>query len=243
MQARRPQTEAGHACYGGQMGSIYLDESVRKLKEFEGSVGWMYLDTVGKVTVGVGLMLPNALAAQSLAFMRGEQPATAEEIAAEYARVLGLQKGRLAKFYSQSRGLRLSDDTIEEKLRDTLAGFEGYLRKHIAIYDTLPDVAKIALLDMVYNLGPGKLFAEYPRLIAALEAGDWKTAAEHSQRRGPAPARNQWTKLQFLSAAKQIQADLQAVGESPAVRWIWGGFAALFVTLLALEIIGRAERR
>ena len=225
------------------MGSGYLDESVRKLKEFEGSVEWMYLDTVGKVTVGVGLILPNAVAAQALSFLRGDGPATQEEIAAEYARVSALAKGRAAKFYAKPTGLQLSDEVIEQKLRDALTGFESYLRKHIGGYDGLPDAAKIALLDMVYNLGPGKLFAEYPRLIAAIEAGDWKTAAQHSQRRGPGSARNEWTRQQFLSVAKQVQVDLQAAGASGALRWVTAGFAALFFALVALEILEHRERR
>jgi len=54
----------------------YLEQSLEKLKEFEGSVPWMYRDTVGKVTVGVGFMLPNAEAAQALAFHQGARLAT-----------------------------------------------------------------------------------------------------------------------------------------------------------------------
>jgi len=46
------------------------------LKEFEGCVPWMYRDTVGKVTVGVGLMLPDAKTAQALPFLAGSEPAT-----------------------------------------------------------------------------------------------------------------------------------------------------------------------
>ena len=45
-----------------------------KLKEFEGCVPWMYRDTVGKVTVGVGLMLPDINAAQALPFLAGASP-------------------------------------------------------------------------------------------------------------------------------------------------------------------------
>jgi len=40
--------------------ATYLEQSLAKLKEFEGCVPWMYRDTVGKITVGVGLMLPDA---------------------------------------------------------------------------------------------------------------------------------------------------------------------------------------
>ena len=209
----------------------YLDEAGAKLKEFEGSVGWMYLDTVGKVTVGVGQMLPSILVAQALGFVQGDRRATAEEIAAEFERVTAMPMGKLAKFYARAGGIRLPDEAIAAKLHEALEGFEGYLRKHIQDYDRLPDAAKLALLDMVYNLGPGKLFAEYPRLIAAVAAG------------GPGAARNGWTRQQFLSAAKQVQTDLQAAAKSPALRWVMGGFAALFVTLLVLTLADKVERR
>jgi len=43
-----------------------FDQSLAQLKTFEGCVPWMYRDTVGRVTVGVGLMLPDAAAACAL---------------------------------------------------------------------------------------------------------------------------------------------------------------------------------
>ncbi len=68
-----------------------------KLKEFEGNYSYMYLDTTGNVTVGVGEMLPNAAAAQKFAFVRRADatakppvlpgPATADEIKADFDNV------------------------------------------------------------------------------------------------------------------------------------------------------------
>ncbi len=60
---------------------------------------WMYRDTVGKVTVGVGLMLPDVKAAQELPFIMGTRPATPQEIAAEFARIDRLPLGRPSSFY------------------------------------------------------------------------------------------------------------------------------------------------
>jgi GH24 family phage-related lysozyme (muramidase) len=45
-----------------------LTETLAALERFEGSIPWMYNDTAGKVTVGVGLMLPDAVAAAHLPF-------------------------------------------------------------------------------------------------------------------------------------------------------------------------------
>jgi GH24 family phage-related lysozyme (muramidase) len=180
--------------------ATYLEQSLAKLKEFEGCVPWMYRDTVGKVTVGVGLMLPDARAAEALPFVLGARAATPEEIAAEYARVDAMMLGRASAFYKVPSSLELTQQTIDAKLKSVLEGFEADLRTQFPHYDALPDGVKMALLDMIYNLGPEGLFKGFPHLVAAVEAGAWAQAAEHCMRRGPSAARNAWTRQQFLSA-------------------------------------------
>ncbi len=217
----------------------YLDEAIAALRKFEGSVPWMYLDTVGKVTTGVGLMLPSLEAARSLPFLRGDRAATLEEIGKEYKRVSAMKPGLLAKLYQKASGLTLSDETINERLHHTLIGFEGYLRSHIPTYDTLPDAAKLGLLDMIYNLGPGRLFSEYPRLLNAIAAGDWKAAAAASVRRGPAAARNSWTQQQFADAATVLKS-LKATAEGAAKETVLGGLlTALGAAVLTTVLLDR----
>lgn len=160
----------------------------------------MYRDTVGKVTVGVGLMLPDAKAAQALPFVLGARAATPEEIAAEYARVDAMTLGRASSFYKVPTSLELTQQTIDAKLSSVLAGFEADLRTEFPHYDALPDGVKMALLDMIYNLGPAGLFKGFPHLVAAVQNGAWAQAAEHCMRRGPSSARNSWTRQQFLTA-------------------------------------------
>jgi GH24 family phage-related lysozyme (muramidase) len=160
----------------------------------------MYRDTVGKVTVGVGLMLPDAKTAEALPFVFGTRSATPEEIAAEYARVDAMPMGRASAFYKTPTSLILTQQTIDAKLTSVLTGFEADLRAQFPHYDTLPDGVKMALLDMIYNLGPAGLFKGFPHLVAAIQTGAWAQAAEHCARRGPGPARNDWTREQFLGA-------------------------------------------
>jgi GH24 family phage-related lysozyme (muramidase) len=198
--------------------ATYLEQSLAKLKEFEGCVPWMYRDTVGKVTVGVGLMLPDAKAAEALPFVVGARAATPEEIAAEYARVNAMAMGRASAFYKTPTSLVLTQQTIDTKLSSVLAGFEAELRGQFPHYDALPDGIKMALLDMIYNLGPAGLFKGFPHLVAAIQTGAWQQAAEHCMRRGPSAARNNWTREQFLSA---VIGTIQAEAESWLTR-IWG---------------------
>jgi GH24 family phage-related lysozyme (muramidase) len=178
----------------------YLEQSLAKLKEFEGCVPWMYRDTVGKVTVGVGLMLPSASAAEALPFVLDGRAATTAEIAAEFARIDAMTMGRLPAFYRAATSLELSEETIDAKLSAVLQGFEADLRTQIPHYDGLPDGVKMALLDMIYNLGPAGLFHGFPHLMAAVESGSWAQAAACCMRRGPSAERNAWTREQFLSA-------------------------------------------
>ena len=178
----------------------------------------MYRDTVGKVTVGVGLMLPDAKAAQALPFMRDARPATPEEIAAEYARVDAMTMGRASAFYKIPSSLELTQQTIDAKLSSVLEGFEADLRTEFPHYDTLPDNVKMALLDMIYNLGPAGLFKGFPHLVAAIQNGAWAQAAQHCMRRGPSPARNAWTQQQFLSA---VVSTIKAETESVLTRIWW----------------------
>ena len=204
-------------CYAGATVTNYLEQSLEKLKEFEGCVPWMYRDTVGKITVGVGLMLPNLEAAAALPFFAGTRAATAHEIAAEFARVDAMASGRPSSFYKLPSSLELPQQTIDSKLTAILRQFEGDLRAQIPHYDGLPDTVKMALLDMIYNLGPAGLFKGFPHLMAAVDRGAWAQAAASCMRRGPGPERNTWTREQFLSA---LGTTIKAEAESLLTR-IW----------------------
>jgi GH24 family phage-related lysozyme (muramidase) len=193
----------------------YLEQSLAKLKEFEGCVPWMYRDTVGKVTVGVGLMLPDATSAEALPFVLGGRLATPVEIAAEFTRIDAMAMGRLPAFYRSAASPELSQETIDARLGAVLLGFEADLRSRISHYDGLPDGAKMALLDMIYNLGPAGLFHGFPHLMAAVESGSWAEAAACCLRRGPSPERNAWTREQFLSA---VVSTIKAEAESWLTR-------------------------
>lgn len=220
----------------------YLDEAIASLRRFEGSVPWMYLDTAGRVTVGIGLMLPSLEAARILPFAFGDRKATIEEIAQEFARVSAMKPGLLAKLYRRAQSLTLSDDAINGRLHQTLLGFEGYLRAHLAGYDGLPDAAKLGLLDMVYNLGPGKLFAEYPELLKAVLEGNWKAAAAASFRRGPATARNAWTRQQFLDAAATLTKIQGMAAEAHWGTMVWGALTGITAAIATGLLLGEADR-
>ena len=225
----------------------YLDEVITTLRRFEGSVPWMYLDTVGKVTVGVGLMLVNEEAAHALPFLQGTDAASLTDISRDFSRVSTMKRGQLAKLYRQANGLTLSEETINQRLKQAVLGFEGYLRSHINGYDALPDAVKVALLDMAYNLGPGRLFAEYTHLLDAIARKDWAAAAAASLRHGPWAERNTWTRQQFLDATRatlhQVKAEAAASSWSNILLGAVSGLAAAAATAILTGELDRFSSR
>lgn len=168
----------------------------------EGSYSYMYLDTRGYVTVGVGKMLPDVATAQKLAFVvrTTKVAASAEEIKSDFEAVKKQPKAHLASWYQKHTKLDLPDAEIDKLLKVEVAKFEQQLKKNFKDYDKYPAPARRALLDMAYNLGIDGLL-KFKKLKAAAEKGDWKTAAAECHRNGPSDDRNDWTKARFLEAA------------------------------------------
>ena len=180
----------------------YLDDSLAHLEIFEGTVPWMYLDTKGFVTVGVGELLANAPKAETLAFAdpNGE-PSTQDAILNEFNRVSALVPAKVAAFYRSPTSPVLSHAAIDALLMNHLNFFDGQLAARFSNYADFPDPAKLGLLDMIYNLGQVGLFQHFPHFMAAVDKQDWLGAAANCHRAGPSQARNEWTRQQFLAAA------------------------------------------
>ena len=182
-----------------------------KLKEFEGVFSYMYLDTAGNVTVGVGKMLPNATEAQKLGFVRRADasakppvlpgPATADEIKADFDNVKKQSVGKLATYYKQFTKLDLPDTVIDSLLKAEVTTFTTGLKASFPDFDSYPAEACAALFDMAYNLGITKLTSQFPTFVKAVKDKDWTTAAKECKRGGIGDARNDWAKAQFEKVA------------------------------------------
>jgi GH24 family phage-related lysozyme (muramidase) len=169
----------------------------------EGSKSFMYLDTKGLVTVGIGNMLPSAAAACALAFVdRATQArASSAAIEADYQAVSQQSKAKVANFYRQFTKLDLPDAEIDRLFAQRVAGFQNELRSKYAAYDTFPDSAQLAMLDMAFNLGTFALKNKWPKLNAAIDSGDWSAAATECIRPEANAARNAATVALFQQAA------------------------------------------
>lgn len=204
------------------------------LDYWEASVLWMYLDSVGLVTVGCGTMLPNSNFASQIPFFHdgNSTVATAAEIIAAWDILhagSAVQKAAAqadkfsAQHYKSVTDLRITTQTASN-LRDVHVRSDySQLCLIFPTFDDLPDPAKLALFDMIYNLGAGRApvaaraatrghratpairgtgLRAYSTMCAAIRTGDWESAAASCHRRGIPAERNRMTASLFRSCIK-----------------------------------------
>ena len=192
------------------------------IDRWERPIYWMYLDSEGNVTVGSGTMLPDVASAKAIKFFHEKTflPATTAEIGVAWKRLhhgANAQKAALPKkkysalHYKSLDDLRITKHT-SKTLRDSqIIKDYTYLKQIYPKFDTFPDNAKVALFDMIYNIGPGKSKTQHHRaaglrqyvlMNAAINKGDWMTAANQCHRRGIPIARNKMTADLFKSCSK-----------------------------------------
>ena len=183
---------------------IDYEELYSDLLRWEGKVAYMYLDSRGFVTVGVGNLVSSVDQAKKLPFINAAagKTATPEEIETAFTAVSKMAKNRRATYYKQNPSIELNDETIKQMaIKRLKEEFVPGLRQLFHGFDGYPNPAKQALVDMVYNLGVGGL-KKFKKLIAAAEKGDWQEVANESHRTSCREERNKWTRERFKKAAK-----------------------------------------
>lgn len=194
----------------------------RDIDHWEQPVLWMYLDSEGNVTVGSGIMLPDAASAKAVKFHNKKTflAATLAEIESAWKKVHSGYKAQKAakpknKFasghYKDVTDLRILQGT-SDKLRDEFIKKDYLTLKHLyKNFDSFPENAKLALFDMIYNLGLGrkktpahraKGLLQYVLMNAAINKQDWETAAKQCWRHGIPIKRNKFTADLFKSCIK-----------------------------------------
>ena len=173
------------------MSEKFRDKVRILIKEGEGCVAHMYLNTVGKVTVGVGNMLKKPSSAISLRFIleaTGEK-ASEKSIEDEFELVSNQEAAHPAKFYKEFTQLVLSDHEINQLLDMRLDKFD------------YPEDAKLGLIDMVFNLGNKRLVKKFSTFTNAARKSDWLTCANECRRKQVQESRNDMVRSLFLNCA------------------------------------------
>jgi len=180
-----------------------LDGLKQRLREHEGVIPYLYLDTVGLVTTGVGHLLSTSAYAEALPFNHPDgRLATCAEIHAEYAAVEALEPAKLPGYYAERTKLRLPDSAVAELQDRDLQVFAAALESRLPAFQNYPAPAQEALLDMAFQLGVAGLCREFPYMMQAVRLMEWNDCAELCHRAGIQEWRNTDTAELFRWAAR-----------------------------------------
>lgn len=189
-------------------------EVSKNIEKYEGRISHLYLDTVGKVTVGIGHMVPNKTAMATVTMYKKDAKgmlvlATATEKQAEYDAIKKLPFGRAygAASFKKHTTLIMKDVDINTQRDKHIQSFYNELTSYYTTsngfntaFDSMPIEVQKALFDMVFNLGVTKLKSQYVKLNDAIKKEKWDEAAKQSNRIGISPARNKYV-LDLFKAA------------------------------------------
>lgn len=200
------------------LNSIVKTEVSKNIEKYEGRIPHLYLDTVGKVTVGIGHMVPHkAVMTTVVMYKKGVNNlltlAKLPEKQAEYDAIKKQSFGRRigASSFKKHTTLIMKDADINIQRDKHIQSFYKELTNYYTItngfaksFDTMPSEVQKALFDMVFNLGLTKLKNQYTKFNTALKTKQWGNAAKQSNRFGVSAMRNKYVFDLLLAAQKQI---------------------------------------
>jgi len=193
------------------------DIVVQDLLDHEGCVPWLYCDSKGFVTIGVGNLVKTGGDAVRLPLFRMATgvPAIAEEKRNAHARVLQFYKPTLtANAYRAVTDLRITKefalDLVKSRLRNE---FLPALYKLFHDFDSWPEGAKRGAIDIIFNVGVHGI-SRFVNFVDACQRQDWAMAKAHctrtAARRPPTDKdpeglgpRNRWTLARFQEAREE----------------------------------------
>lgn len=178
------------------------DDLLDGLIMWEGLHDYLYQDSLGYVTTGIGNLVKTADAATKLDWIDSAgNPASEALVRSDWLRVAGASSGHAASYYEPLSQCRLPEGGAQSLARARLnAEFIPALEAQFPNFDDLPVPARRVLIDMIYNLGAAGL-AKFTNLHAAVAAADWERAAVASHVSTSRDTRNDWRAAQFRSIA------------------------------------------
>ena len=186
-------------CGDGNSRDMDRQQVIARLEKFEGCEPFMYRCTGGEVTIGVGHAIQSGADAARLPWEIAGRAASAVEAQTDFGKVAAAPKGAVAATYSALTQCRLSDEHIRSLVEADVQRFESSLAASFPKWSSYPEPVQEALFDMAFNLGIGGL-TKFVKLLGAVDAADWETAARESQRQGIGQARNNATADLFRQA-------------------------------------------
>lgn len=180
---------------------------VNNLKVHEGFKNYMYKDTLGNITIGIGHLLATAEMAAALPFTQtksfhGHGDEWEKEVPATHDQITDVFNHYKNLSGPAPDALHITNDAVVNQcisdVQTTINGLKGLYSG----FDSFSNSAKTALVDMGFNLGVPRLHSAFPRFNDAVNRKDWNSAAAESHRTGIGESRNNDTKNQLLQAAQ-----------------------------------------
>ena len=181
----------------------------------EGNIPYMYLDTKGLVTVGIGnlidpvslaLGLPFVFRAKNRHRMSPGRQATKSDIQTEWNYIKSHPQRKIFEMRGHTKvepyaSLELSTADRLALFRRTTLSYENTLRNYFKDYGDWPADAQLGLLAMAWGLGP--YFPKtWPRFKAACQKQDFDGAVKACRVSSWRPSRNRKSVHLFGNAAR-----------------------------------------
>lgn len=202
----------------------------KNISNYEGFINHLYLDTKGKVTVGVGHLISNKNAVSGITLYKVKNkilttPATLQEKMTEFTNIAKLPWGKRysAKSFESHTSLKMKDFDIKNLLNKQIDNFylelKNIYKKDKGCtknFEDLDNNVQIALLDMVFNLGTTKLVHSFPKFHDAIKKGEYDNAAKQSHRLDVEENRNKYVKdlLESAAISKIIGAPISQINKA-----------------------------
>lgn len=181
-----------------------LKQVTKNLMDEEGSEEYIYLDTKGIKTTGVGKNIDNKDRFMEINWQVGDRPATYKEKETAFNIFENLQK---TGFFGQRLGaekfrkfsnLQISKKEIENLMVSHLHNDLLTLEKEFPDFKTFPFQLQEVLMDIKYNTGNINQ-NKWPKLYKAIANKDINKIAENVSRKDVGFKRNEWAKNKILS--------------------------------------------
>jgi len=178
-----------------------------KLNNYEGNIAHMYLDSNGYVTIGVGHLVSSLEEAQKLNLVveKTSKKATKAQIKTDYEAVKKQLEGKPAHSYKKHTKLTMTITERNKLTNEHIESFYKELKRLYPDFDDYPTKVRLALFDMIFNIGMTALKRDWVNLNKAVKGKKWTEAAAQSHRKPPiAEARNKYVKELFEATAKEV---------------------------------------
>ena len=156
---------------------------------YEDLITYMYLDSKGLVTVGLGHLIPDVEAAMEMTFYERGTTTRVDEAGIMKAYNAVLNSGRRGDEAKEFKNLTDNDidldlTDIETLFNRDVAQFLDLLKgpHYFPDFETYPASAQRGMLDMAYNMGAENFHEVFDDLHAALDLRNWIGVANESGR-------------------------------------------------------------